>query len=440
MDKIFVLDTNVILYDPHSLKRFGDDNEIVLPLVVLNEIDNLKNGHSSVSAAARLAVRFLDELREKSDYSLHEGVDLPNGGTLSIGIDKPDVDLWLGETDYKNDNEILKYTKHLEDKKNCDVVLVTQDFNLRVRADSIGLNAQAYKNSRVKNDSIFESHKEIFIPGDQVDSVFSQQSISFEDSDLEENEGVVLKSTENPSHKAIARYKDNHLHRINKKDVTNVFNGISPRSAEQTFAMDLLLDPEIKLVCLSGKAGVGKTLLALAAGLHQCSNMDRYAQMKVARPTINVERDLGFLPGDLDEKLRPWFKPIYDNVAFMFRDSDDPRMRGDKAYEWVQDQVPIDTMSLSHIRGRSISDSFILIDEAQNTSKHEIKTIISRAGEGSKIVCTGDPDQIDNKYVDKYSNGLSVLADHFKGQHLFGHVHLRKGERSELAEMATQML
>jgi PhoH-like ATPase len=204
--------------------------------------------------------------------------------------------------------------------------------------------------------------------------------------------------------------------------------------------MDLLVDPTVECVCLSGRAGVGKTLLALAAGLEQSSNETTYDRMKVARPTEAVTSELGHLPGTLEEKLMHWFKPIYDNIKFLFRDSKLGEMNGRRAYEHIQDHTPIDLMSLAHIRGRSIPDAYILVDEAQNTTQHEMKTIISRAGKGSKIVCTGDPYQIDNPYVDTYSNGLSYLIDRMQGLDLFGHVNLTKGERSELAEKATKRL
>lgn len=448
MEKTFVLDTNVLIQDPHALSKFGSENEVVIPLVVLNELDQHKEGYASSSVDARTAIRNLNKIRRSSDNQIHKATELPNGGMFRVGIEKPDMDLWLGDEKSKEDNEIIKYAKKLSESNDRDTILVTNDFNLQVRGSSVGVKTQSYQNSRISSDSsIFDNSKNtVHLPSDKIETLFKEGSVSFSEQksengegNLDNNEGVIIKSVSNPSNHTIGRYKNGRIKSINKSDINDVF-GLSPKNVEQRYAMDLLVDPTVECVCLSGKAGVGKTLLALAAGLEQCSHESTYNRMKVARPTQTVTKELGHLPGTLDEKLIHWFKPIYDNIKFLFRDSKLGKMNGRKAYEHIQDHTPIDTMSLAHIRGRSIPDAYILIDEAQNTTKHEMKTIISRAGKGSKIICTGDPYQIDRNHVDLYSNGLSFLIDRMQGLDLFGHVNLTKGERSELAEKATERL
>lgn len=444
--KNFIIDTNIFINDPECIVKFGSDNNVIIPMIVIEELDSFKNEDSGRAKAARQATRLIDEIVNDSDGDIYDGIKMQHGGKLFIDPNVPEIE--FGETESRNLNDtlILQLAKNLtDDEKNNDVKLVTEDMNLRLRAQSLGINAEQYKNIKASSNDIYDDTRVIHCQPKEINQIYKNGKInvseaSFEDN-LFENEGVMVKAG---NKSALARCVDGELHVIKDKLVNNTFN-INPRNAEQALALDLLLDDNIKLVCLSGKAGVGKTLLALAAGLQKTMNEVEdgeyiYDKVTVARPTVAMGNELGFTPGTVEEKMQPWMAPIYDNIEYLFkREGVHKKVRKNPAQN-IQMFDKLDIMALTYIRGRSISNEFVIIDEVQNCSPHEIKTIVTRAAEGTKIVCTGDPYQIDNPYVDKESNGLSVLIDLMEGHDIFGYTNLVKGERSELAETASEVL
>jgi PhoH-like ATPase len=319
------------------------------------------------------------------------------------------------------------------------VVFVTKDTNLRIKADAVGLVAADYESDKVSIEELYAGTSEVMVRKDEVDRFFGQGYLDL-DGDYLPNEGITLVEETNPSHTGIGRYQGAlarvvPLIRTPKEGLW----GIHPRNREQQFALDLLLNDDIQLVTLVGKAGTGKTLLAIAAGLHKAADEGDYSRLLVSRPIFPLGRDLGFLPGDVEEKLAPWMQPIFDNVELLLGMVDE-RGKRKRGYKELEEMGLLEIEPLTYIRGRSIPKQFMIVDEAQNLTPHEIKTIITRAGEGTKIVLTGDPYQIDNPYVDSSSNGLTYAVEKFKGQEIAGHVTLTKGERSPLAELAANLL
>ena len=455
MRKTFVLDTNVLLHDPAALTRF-EDNNILIPIEVVEEIDRFKRDPAEKGRNARQVSRLLDGLRAQGN--LADGV--PNGeqgGTLKVVFCRAETlsqlppELKAGN----GDNNILAVA--LEEQRlqavlgsKPPVVLVTKDTNLRIKADAVGLIAQDYTSDRVDIGDLYPGFCEVWVDAEQMDRVKLPPGLAVEglvsEAPLQANEGVTLIDRAQPAHTLLARYNAastslQPLHRAPKAKLGR----IQSRNREQTFALDLLLDPEIQLITLVGKAGTGKTLLALAAGLHQVADERLYERLLVTRPVISLGKEIGFLPGDLDEKMGPWMQPIIDNLDFLLSG-------GEAAGRGSSNRAPrsnwtdlkgmglLDVEAISYIRGRSIPRQFMVVDEAQNLTPHEVKTIVTRVGEGTKIVLTGDPYQIDNPYVDAESNGLTWLVERFKGQPLAGHVTLQRGERSELAELAANLL
>jgi len=455
MRKTFVLDTNVLLHDPAALTRF-EDNNILIPIEVVEEIDRFKRDPAEKGRNARQVSRLLDGLRAQGN--LADGV--PNGeqgGTLKVVFCRAETlsqlppELKAGN----GDNNILAVA--LEEQRlqavlgsQPPVVLVTKDTNLRIKADAVGLIAQDYTSDRVAISDLYPGFCEVWVDAEQMDRVKLPPGLAVEglvvEAPLQANEGVTLIDRAQPAHTLLARYNAGStslqpLHRAPKAKLGR----IQSRNREQTFALDLLLDPEIQLITLVGKAGTGKTLLALAAGLHQVADERLYERLLVTRPVISLGKEIGFLPGDLEEKMGPWMQPIIDNLDFLLGG-------GEAAGRGSSNRAPrsnwtdlkgmglLDVEAISYIRGRSIPRQFMVVDEAQNLTPHEVKTIVTRVGEGTKIVLTGDPYQIDNPYVDAESNGLTWLVERFKGQPLAGHVTLQRGERSELAELAANLL
>jgi PhoH-like ATPase len=438
--KTYVLDTNILLYDPQAVFVFGD-NYVVVPIVVIEELDQFKKDLSETGRNARFVSRALDKLREQQ--ALSEGVALPNGGTLTVDLCQVDPSIFHNLPNlekHQTDNIILAVAKQYEQRKDGPVVVVSKDVNVRIKANALGLVAEDYEFSKVAIEELYTGGAERSVPSELIDALFDQGSVALEDEAFHPNQCVTLVAQHNDSQSALTRVADDgrtlrHVHRI-KQGVW----GLHPRNREQTYAMDLLLDDSIKLVTLVGKAGTGKTLLAIAAGLHKVAEDEAYHRLLVSRPVYPLGRDIGFLPGDLEEKLNPWMKPIYDAIEFLIdanrgRGRDVPRGHNDLKNLGLMEIEP-----LTYIRGRSIPHQFLVLDEAQNLTPHEVKTIITRAGEGTKIVLTGDPYQIDNPYVDSASNGLSYVVETFKGQRIAGHMTLVKGERSELAETAANLM
>ncbi|HEY8368147.1 MAG TPA: PhoH family protein [Thermodesulfobacteriota bacterium] len=437
MKKSFVLDTNVLLYDPQAIFRF-EDNDVIIPITVIEEIDRFKKDGNETGRNARQVSRYLDRLRAEGHLS--EGVRLPHGGTLRVELGKEERDGLPPDDPAKHDNRILAIALDLMRRNGQPVVFVTKDTNLRIKADAVSLKAQDYESDKVSIDEVYSGVREVVVPGDVVDAFYAQGEARMPDLDLYPNQFVIMRDGAAPNHTAIGKYvhKDGRIVPIGKRK--EAVWGILPRNREQLFALDLLLNDEIQLVTLIGKAGTGKTLLALAAGLHKTAEEGKYQRMLVSRPIFPLGRDIGFLPGDVNEKLKPWMQPIFDNVELLMGGIEGRGKKMHRGYQELIDMGMLEIEPLTYIRGRSIPNQFLLVDEAQNLTPHEIKTIVSRAGEDTKLVLTGDPYQIDNPYVDSDSNGLTYLVEKFKGEPIAGHVTLVKGERSRLAELAANLL
>lgn len=428
--KTFVIDTNVLLYDPHSLKVFAD-NEVVIPLSVLDELDAAKNRLDEIGRNARLAIRMLDDLRKSG--SLSEGVKL-NDSIVRVELNHCG-NLPSSLSADKADNRIISSALGLK-KEGKQIIMVSKDINLRVKCDALGLEAQDYTTGKVAENvnSIYEGVETVKVPSATIDELYSKGYIETEFSAYP-NQFFVLVSEDKDNHGGIAKFVKGEGSLPDRlvplKKINDVMN-IKPRNLEQKMAMDLLLDPNIKLVTLIGKAGSGKTLMATAVALHHVlTDCKTYDRVLISRPIQPMGRDLGFLPGDINEKLQPWMQPIYDNLEFILGSE----YRNSPMYEGLIQVEP-----LTYIRGRSIPNSFIILDEAQNMSAQEIKTVITRVGEHTKIVITGDISQIDNPYVDFADNGLTHVVEKFKNYEIAGHITLKKGERSKLATLASDIL
>ncbi|MCP9848652.1 PhoH family protein [Cyanobium sp. Morenito 9A2] len=463
MRKTFVLDTNVLLHDPRALTRF-EDNDVVIPIEVVEEIDRFKRDPSEKGRNARQVSRLLDGLRQRGNLADGVEIDDVHHGTLKVVFCRSETLSQLPPElkGGNGDNNILAVAleQRLQEVMGSKppVVLVTKDTNLRIKADAVGLIAQDYSTDKVDLADLYPGFCELQVSATLMDQLKGGGGLGIEELPagvlagvtLQANEGVTLVDERQANHTLLARYVG-ATHRLQPlQKVHRIKLGrILPRNREQTFALDLLLDPALQLLTLVGKAGTGKTLLALAAGLHQVADDHLYDRLLVTRPVIPLGKDIGFLPGDLQEKMGPWMQPIIDNLDFLLGASatDEAgagRGRGNRAQRsnWadLKGMGLLEVEAISYIRGRSIPRQFMVVDEAQNLTPHEVKTIVTRVGEGTKIVLTGDPYQIDNPYVDADSNGLTWLVERFKGQGLAGHVTLLQGERSELAELAANLL
>ncbi len=436
--KTYVLDTNVLLHDPQAIFRF-EDNEVVLPLTVIEEIDRFKKEQSETGRNARQISRIIDGFRKQG--KLVDGVPLENGGLFKVAIFRDEAMKLLPSElrDEKADNRILAVANELVDGSDNTIILITKDINLRIKADTINLYAEDYESDKVSIDDLYSGTSELQVTSDQVDQFYEKGELELI-GDYIANQGVTLIDSANPSHSAIGRYDSlqQKLRPLVRAPKDGIW-GIHPRNREQQFALDLLLNDDIRVVSLVGKAGTGKTLLAIAAGLLKTADESVYSRLLVSRPVFPMGRDLGFLPGDIDEKLAPWMQPIFDNVELLLSSVEEGGKRK-RGYRELIDLGLMEIEPLTYIRGRSIPRQYLIVDEAQNLTPHEIKTIITRAGEGTKIVLTGDPYQIDNPYVDASSNGLAYAVERLKGQDISGHITLTKGERSPLAELAANLL
>jgi len=440
--KTYVLDTNVLLYDPRALQVF-EEHELVLPITVIEEIDRFKRDLNETGRNARSVSRTLDQLR--SSGSLSKGLPLPGGGSLVVDLGLDSDQLPASFVPDSNDNRILATVLRLCKKRPLgSVVFVTRDVNMRLKADALGIRAEDYQHAHIRVDEHYTGVAELQVPEKLLQEIYQRGWIPWEDEQLYANQFLILQAEDSVAKQsAMARFdqRQGRLRRVTrpKDSVWSIY----PRNKEQIFALDLLLDDAVRLVTLDGIAGTGKTLLAIACGLQKVADEKAYRRLVVARPIFPLGRDIGFLPGDLSDKLNPWMKPIFDNLELLLNGSDDParnRRGGPPSYQALLDQKIIEVEALTYIRGRSIPRQFLVIDEAQNLTPHEVKTVITRAGEGTKVVLTGDPYQIDNPYVDATSNGLTYVVEHFKGMGLAGHMTFRKGERSELAEAAARLL
>ncbi|MNO15172.1 PhoH-like protein [compost metagenome] len=441
--KIFVLDTNVLLHDPNAIFAF-DEHEVVIPAVVLEEIDSKKRNADEIGRNARGVSRLLDSLRVKGH--LHDGVPLENGGSVKVELNHRSfvkVQEMFGEV--SNDNRILAvalnyYLEEQENNMPRPVVLVSKDVLVRIKADVLGLTAQDYLSDRTAGPrELYAGYSTIKVHPSVIDEFYSYRFLRIEPLGLPyslyPNEFIILKDEMGTGKSALLRVNSDAT-RLEPLFLSNdSVWGISARNAQQRMALELLLNDDIPLVTITGKAGTGKTLLALAAGLLKVEDEHKYKKLLIARPVVPMGKDIGYLPGEKEEKLRPWMQPIYDNLEYLF----DTKKSGD-IDKILMGLGSIQVEALTYIRGRSIPGQFIIVDEAQNLSRHEIKTIVSRVGEGSKIIVMGDPEQIDHPYLDSASNGLTYLVDRFKEQGISGHITLEKGERSKLAQVAADLL
>ena len=439
--KNFVLDTNVILHDYKCIENF-QENDIYLPIVVLEELDKFKKGSDQINYNAREFVRELDTLTS-NDLFL-KGASLgPGKGTLHVVTgDKYQEKIYQSFPEKTADHRILSCTLSVaesEKDRKVKTILVTKDVNLRMKARSLGIEVEDYIADKVINVDIFKRAQDIYenIDPDLIDKMYASPDGIDADlfdikSKLEPNECFILKSVRNS---VLARYNP-FTNKFKKVEKASNY-GIQPRNAEQSFAFEVLNDPDVKLIGLTGKAGTGKTLLALASALKQANV---YKQILLARPIVALaNKDLGFLPGDEKQKVAPYMQPLFDNLN-VIKGQFAPGGSDARKIDDLQKNGQLVIEALAFIRGRSLSETFCIIDEAQNLTPHEIKTITTRAGEGTKMVFTGDIQQIDSPYLDAQSNGLAYMVDKMKGQELFAHINLIKGERSQLSELASDLL
>jgi PhoH-like ATPase len=438
--KNYVLDTNVLLHDPRALFQFKDNN-VVIPIYVVEEIDKFKRDLSELGRNARQVSRDLDAFREENG-SLTEGVPLENGGTLRVLFTERELPREL-MNQHVADNRILALAMDVKEREpGLRCVFVTKDINLRIRADALGLVTEDYENDKIENPEVYMGVRELEVGKGDIDDFYARGELAPPDgiNGVYPNEFALLKDRNAPNHTALSKYNAQKGRFVPLlKSLKEGAWGLRPRNKEQSFALDLLLNDEIKLVTIVGKAGTGKTLLAIAAGLQKTMEEQVYQKMLVSRPVFPLGKDIGFLPGTVEEKLNPWMQPIYDNVEFLMGISRADKKAG-RSYRELIDLGLVAIEPLTYIRGRSIPNQYIVVDEAQNLTPHEVKTIITRVGDNTKIVLTGDPYQIDNPYVDSTSNGLVHVVNKFKHERLAGHITLTKGERSALAELASNVL
>ena len=434
--KNYVLDTNVLLHDPRALYAFAD-NHVVIPIYVIEEIDTFKKDQSELGRNARTIARLLDEHRAEGGLSRPQPLD--NGGTVHVALQKsppknPSYD------SRSMDQRILETALEVRDATpGVKTILVTKDVNMRIRGDALGLVTVDYEPERISIEELYPGNRETTVEGGVIDVLYSEGAVAVPGlTDLHANEYVLLRDDASGK-SALGKYDKGTGKIAGIKKLREGVWGIKPRNKEQHYALDLLLNDEVKLVTLVGKAGTGKTLLALAAGLQKVTEEQTFHKLLVSRPIFPMGRDIGYLPGDIEEKLNPWMQPIYDNLELLLGLGRNDKKDG-RSYAELMDLGFVEIEPLTYIRGRSLPSVYMIVDEAQNLTPHEVRTIITRAGEGTKIILTGDPYQIDHPYIDSSNNGLTHVAERFKNEMIAGHVTLTKGERSALAELATHLL
>ena len=441
MKKTFVLDTNVLLHDPNAILKF-EDNDVVLPITIIEELDRFKKQPEVVGRNARQASRLLDELSQQGQ--LTAGININGDGSLRVALCHRETlaELPVELEGDKGDNAVLAVALEAHKKCQCPVVLVSKDTNLRIKANALNLAAADYEADKVDVDELYTGMVEVMVDAEHIAEFFQTGKVTLE-RELFPNQALTLVDITNPHHTALAVVDNTDSEVIPLIPIPQGgISRINARNREQKFALDFLLRDSISLVTLVGKADTGKTLLAIAAGLHQVGDTHMYNRLLISRPVIPMGRDIGYLPGDVREKLTPWMQPLYDNFDLIFGTQDTSK----KPTHWRRGHEELIGMGLlqieplTYIRGRTIPKQFLIVDEAQNLSPHEVKTILTRAGEGTKIVLTGDPDQIDNPYIDAASNGLIYAVERFKHEPLAAHITLTKGERSPLAERAAILM
>ncbi|TVQ32272.1 MAG: PhoH family protein [Phycisphaeraceae bacterium] len=462
--KHFVLDTNVLLHDPDSLFAFKENN-VIIPFVVLEELDTFKSGNNDINRSARHCIRHLDRLRERGQLvdGVAWGDEEDKAANRLTGVIR--IDLAMQERPAAisadtPDHRIIAVAYALQ-KDGKHTVFVTKDINARIKADALGIQAEDYENQKIDAERLYRGYLDVQTPGDLIDELYRERMLEVErlgeslivrpegaeeyKRRVDANQFVHMEDVLDESHSGLARRIGDTDHLVPVTAPRKPIFGIMARNIEQTMALDLLLDDEIKLVTLTGGAGTGKTLLALAAGMHKVFQEQRYDRLLVARPIMPLGRDIGFLPGDKEEKLAAWMQPIFDNLDYLLSTRGSHLQTAEsKTTEQRIEKLLADGKlvlePLTYIRGRSIPHQFMIVDEAQNLSPHEVKTIVSRVGEGTKLILTGDVEQIDHPYLDASSNGLSFVVERMRGESMVGHVTLAKSERSELASIAAARL
>ena len=432
MRKNYILDANILIHDPQSIFRFVD-NTVIIPIGVLSEIDRFKKEVTDRGYNARTIVRMLDHLR--NGKSLAEGVPLESGGTLRVYCEPERL---LNGDHSHADIELLRVARVVQKAEpDTPAVIVTKDINLRIRADAAGLRAEDYESDHVALTELYTGQSERVVTASEFETFRTQGHVTCHEP-LSPNEYVLVRSPDPARGTALARVDLDGKRLITLRDSDKGLWGVRPRNKEQYFAMDALLDERVHLVTLMGKAGTGKTLLALAAAMQLTIKKKAFRSALICRPIVPVGRDLGYLPGDVQRKLDPWMKPVVDTVEYLLDAGG--AVKGHADCNSLMRAGILEIQPLTYIRGRSIANRFVIIDEAQNMTPLEVKTVITRIGARAKVVLTGDPWQIDNPYVDLNSNGFTYLVNRFRSQPLAAHIELRKGERSELAELAANLL
>jgi PhoH-like ATPase len=440
MRKNYVLDTNVLLHDAGAIHAF-EDNNVIIPIYVIEEIDTFKKELNELGRNARFVSRQIDKYRARG--SIRDGIPIDGGGSVRVIFATSPIPPVFLSLNHKDDQILavaLEVATNEALNQGLPTIFITMDTNLRIRADAIGLDAQDYKRSQVKIDELYKGHQHVEASAGYIDALFRDGSAPVpEGVEAVPNLYLTFQDPINASHSGLGKVAGSGDRVVPVPRLEAPIWGIRPRNREQRFALDLLLDDDVKLVTLSGKAGTGKTLLAIAAGLYKVTDDKTHNKLLVSRPIFPLGRDIGFLPGTVDEKLNPWMQPIHDSVDFLMSTTKKERGSG-KGFEELKDLGFLEIEPLTYIRGRSIPNQFMVVDEAQNLTHHEVKTILTRAGEGTKVVLTGDPYQIDQPYLDAMNNGLTYTVERMKGAGLVGSVTLTKGERSVLAELAADRL
>lgn len=444
--KYFVLDTSVLLHNPNSLFSFAD-NHVIIPFQVLEELDTFKKSSNDVGRNSRQVIRFLDQVREKGKIS--EGVKW-NGhnGTIRVTMEN-EASMAPGLDHSTPDNRIISVAYNLS-KEGKQTYFISKDINARIKCDALGIPAEDFERETVDYQSLYSGYREMRVDSSVIDRLYTDKRLSVDDPlvtrldpKLNPNEYLLLRGGGEESQAGLARYVPQMKALLPLSRAKKPIFGVVPRNVQQTMALDLLLDDDVQMVTLMGTAGTGKTLLALAAAMHKCFTEHRYERLLVARPIMPLGKDIGYLPGSKDEKLGAWMQPIFDNLEFLLTDRrvhSGETANVEAKLKGYLDSGKILLEALTYIRGRSIPHQFMIVDEAQNLTPHEIKTIASRVGEGTKLVLTGDAEQIDNPYLDANSNGLSYTIEKLKHSDLVGHVTLARPERSSLASLVVKEL
>ena len=432
--KSFVIDTNVLIHRPDAVLSFKDC-DVIIPLWVLEELDHLKVEQSDRGRSARHAIRFLNDCSKDYSGNLKDGLKLPDGIDLRVILshsDIKDIDLKAAKTD----NKIILCAYDLQ-QEGKQVFFVSKDINARIKALSLGVHAVDYDKHKVSIETLYSGYREEKVDENLIKKLVEEGEIDCQSNDVIANQFTEYSTDESGKTIYLSRFDKGSNKNIHISSTIEPVLGVAPLNVKQRMAFELLLNPEIQCVTLVGKAGTGKTLLALAAGLKLVLEDKSYTRVLVSRPIIPMGKDLGYLPGAKKDKMSHWMQPLYDNLEYIIGASKSQNL---KSIDHLLSNKVMEVEALTYIRGRTLPKQFIIIDEAQNLSPHEVKTIVSRAGTETKVVLTGDPYQIDNPYLDEESNGLTFLVEAFKGQELSGHVILGKSERSRLAELATELL